>query len=147
MDSDYVIDLPEVLKNVQEAEVVSLYFPLFRKVLLVDTRHDEIEGPVVRVVPMVNTVEERVRALRRMRPRFGRPQSLTLIPWPKQVDSVERLGVLNALMERLVLLGYADRVPEFRKCVGELREYERAEMVAAITGENYETIWPRRERR
>lgn len=147
MDSDYVIDLPEVLNNVRTAEVVSLYFPLFRKVLLFDARHDDVEGPMVRVVPMVNSVEERVRALRRLRPRFGRPQSITLVPWPKSVDSAERLGVVQALMQRLALLGYADRVPELRACLEELRQAERAELVAAITGEHYETLWPPTEAR
>jgi hypothetical protein len=143
MDSDFVIDLEELFKNVQNAEVISLFFPLLRKVLLVDTRHDDVEGPLIRVVPMVSSSDERVRELRRLRPRFGRPQSLTLIPWPKFVDSVERLGVLQALIQRVVLLGYVDRIGDFRGCMDQLREFEQAELVAAIQGENYETLWQR----
>ncbi|MCX6023599.1 MAG: hypothetical protein NTZ05_18065 [Chloroflexi bacterium] len=143
VDSDFVIDLPEVLKNVQDAEIVSIFFPLLRKVLLVDTRHDDVEGPIVRVAPMVNSVDERIRSLRKMRPRFGRPQSVTLVPWPKYVASVERLGILEALVRRMVLLGYADRVKDFRSAMDELKRLEEAEFVAAVTGENYQTIWER----
>lgn len=145
MDSDFVIDLPEILKNIQSAEVISLYFPLFRKVLLADFRHDDMEGPMVRVAPMVDSVDERIRALRRMRPRFGKPESVTLIPWPKYVDSVERLGVLQALVQRVVLLGYLDRAADFRTCMDELRAAEQRELLAAIKGEYYETLWQRKE--
>ena len=42
MDSDFFMDLEEVKENLSSAEVVSLYFPLLGKVLLVDVRTAEM---------------------------------------------------------------------------------------------------------
>ena len=41
MDGDFRIDLEEVLKNIDSAEVISIYFPLLRKTILIDTRFTE----------------------------------------------------------------------------------------------------------
>ncbi|MBI4497447.1 MAG: hypothetical protein HY689_06070 [Chloroflexi bacterium] len=143
MDSDFPIDLPQVLEDIRTAEVLSILFPLVRKVLLLDTRHDSLEGPLVRVAPMVNSVEERTRSLRRMRPRFGAPEEVRLVPWPKYVASLERLGVVDALAQRIVLLGYADRVPALRRALQELQALEQDELLAAVTGDNYDSLWER----
>src|SRR5207245_8839458 len=74
MDSDFLIDVGEVRESLASAEVISVFFPLLQKVLLVDTRHDEVEGPMVKVATVAASMEHRLRALRRMRPRFDRPQ-------------------------------------------------------------------------
>ena len=52
MDEEFVYDLDELLKNIKDAEVMSLFFPTFRKALIIDTRSNATDGPMVRIMPM-----------------------------------------------------------------------------------------------
>lgn len=108
MDGDFRIDLDEVFRNIDGADVISIYFPLLRKTLLIDTRFSEEDPPMVKVVPMVGTIEERRRALRRMRPQFSRPKEIAVVPWPKYVDSLVQLGVWQRVLERFVYSGHRE---------------------------------------
>jgi hypothetical protein len=143
LDGGYDIDLQAVIANVAEAEVVSLYFPLLRKTLLVDTRTSPSTGPLVCVVDMVNTSEERMRSLRRMRPQFARPDSITMIPWLRRIESLRGLGVWAAIERRLDRSGGARVVRDASACLDELGAYEQREFRRAVTGEQYQTLWGR----
>ncbi len=145
MDSDFLIDVGEVRESLASAEVISVFFPLLQKVLLVDTRHDEVEGPMVKVATVAASMEHRVRALRRMRPRFDRPQNITLIPWPKYVDTFLNMGVWEMIADRLRETGHQETVEQGERALARLRRMEKGEILAAITGEGYETLWARDE--
>ena len=45
MDNDFRIDLAEVAKSIEGAEVVTLFFPILRKTLLIDIRFDVEDDP------------------------------------------------------------------------------------------------------
>jgi len=141
LDSDFRIDVSEVNRNIDAADVIALYFPLLRKTLLMDLRTSDVDGAMIRVVPMANTPEERFQSLLKMRPRFGRPESITIIPWAKYVRSLADLGIWDRVVRRYADTGSADIVRECKKCFDELERLERREIARAITGENYETIW------
>src|SRR3989304_1332119 len=72
MDSDFRIDIGEVHRAIALGEIIALYFPLLRKTLLMDTRTTPLDGPMIKVVPMASSAEERFRELGRMRPRLPR---------------------------------------------------------------------------
>lgn len=144
MDFEYRIDLGEVRRGIDAADVVALYFPMLRKTLLMDARASEIDGPLIKVVPMVSTPEERFRSLLRLRPRFPQPESITIIPWPKYVRSLLRLGVWDHIVRRFAELGAPEAVRQCDACFRELVELERAELRRAVTGEGYTTIWSAR---
>ncbi|MEX0749547.1 MAG: hypothetical protein WD359_01960 [Dehalococcoidia bacterium] len=141
LDSDYRIDVSEVNRNIDLVDVIAMYFPLLRKTLLMDLRTSEVDGPMIRVVPMANTPEERFQSLIKMRPRFGKPDTITIIPWPKYVQSVVALGIWDHIVRRYADTGSAAMVRQCEKCLAELAKLEREETARAITGENYETIW------
>lgn len=136
--------MSEVNKNIDVADVVALYFPLLRKTLLMDLRTNDVDGPMIRVVPMANTPEERFQSLLKMRPRFGRPDSITIIPWPKYVQSLVDLGIWERVVRRFSDTGSAASVRQATRCFDELARIEREEIHRAVTGENYETIWGKR---
>lgn len=144
MDADFSLNLEELAQNIDTAEVLTIYFPLLRKSLVVDMRTTPWEGPMVRVVPMVRSPEERYRSIKRMRPHFPRPQSLTLLPWPKYVDSLVRLGIYDRLLARLSATGDPGAVQACKRAFGHLRRLERQEITAVIRGETYHAIWSRR---
>jgi len=141
MDSDFRFDVAEVNRSIDAADVIALYFPLLRKTLLMDLRTNDVDGPMIRVVPMANTPEERFQSLLKMRPRFGRPESITIIPWPKYVQSIPDLGIWDRIVRRYAETGSAETVRECERCYTELLKLQDDEVRRAISGENYETMW------
>src|SRR6185295_2606831 len=105
MDNDYVLNLDEILRTIETAEVVRIRFLLLDKRLLIDNRFNELEGPLVRVVSRANSSEESFRNLKRMRPRFPLPEKMTAIWWPKYVNTLHSSGVWSAIVARISSTG------------------------------------------
>ncbi|MBI4282680.1 MAG: hypothetical protein HY672_04265 [Chloroflexi bacterium] len=143
MDGDFRINLEELLRNIDSAEVISIYFPLLRRTILIDTRFTAEDPPMVKVVPMAASVEERNRALRKLRPHFPRPKSITIVPWPKYVESLVRLGVWRKVLGRFVESGHRETVEECNRVLEDVHRLEMEELSAVIKGENYHTMWAR----
>jgi hypothetical protein len=141
MDGNFRIDLEEIFSNVKTAEVLCLHFPLLRKTLVFDMRYDVQDPPVVKILPMAKSVEERFKSIRRLRPRFPQPEKAAIIPWPKYVDSLIRLGVWEKIIERLTATGHIGAVSACDAALKQLRALEAAELASAITGNQYHTIW------
>ena len=144
MDGDFRIDLDDLLKNVNTADVITFYFPVLRKTILVDTRFTIDDPPMVRIVQMAGSLDERQRSLRKLRPQFSRPESITVVPWPKYVDSLVDLGVWSKVLERIAYSGHKEAVQQCDEVLREIRRLEKNELAAVISGENYHTVWARR---
>ena len=143
LDGGFEMDLDTALASIRDAEVISLYFPHLRKTLLIDTRTDAHTGPFVAVVEMTNSSQERLRSLRRMRPQFPRPESITLVPWQRRVVTLEALGVWRTIEARLAATASPRTIEDAHACLDQLRAFERRELRRAITGEQYHTLWGR----
>ena len=141
MEGNFLFEIDEVLRTVQEAQVMSLFFPSFRRALIIDTRSNADDGPMVRLMPMASSPQDRVRSIRKLRPGFPRLQNLTLIPWQRYVDSLVNLGVWEKIVKRIEESGDPKAIQACDAALTELRRLERQELVAAISGDNYQTIW------
>ena len=143
MDGDFRFDPDEIASGIESAQVISIFFPLLRKTLLLDTRQDIEDGPMVKVVPMVDSLEERCRALKRLRPRLPRliPEDVKFIPWPKYVSSLKRLGLWDKIVQRVAATGSKDAVGKCNLCYQTLVDLDGVEIAAVIKGENYYTLW------
>ena len=141
MNSDFMFDIEGMLKSIDSADVISIFFPSFRRALVVDPRSNERHGVMVQIAPMVASPQERLRLIRRQRPGLPRVRNLAVIPWTRYVDSLVRLGLWGKLIERLEDAGEDEAVGECERALGELRDMERDEHVNAIVGKNYHTIW------
>ena len=140
MNADFPVEMNEVLQTIESSEVITILFPIIRHSLVVDTRTSSEVGPMVRAMPQTRGLEERIRAVHRLRPQFARPDHLVVIPWPKYITSLVSLGVAEALAKRLASSSEGTR--ELRQAIEQLARLERQEMVAVISGEgNYRTIW------
>ena len=135
------MDLQEIFQNIESADVICLHFPYLRKTLVVDLRTDVEDPPLVKLVPMAKSVDERLRSLRRLRPRFTQPEKVTILPWPRYVESLTSLGVWGKLIGRVANEGHPELSKTFDQVMAELRQMETAEFAAAITGKQYHTIW------
>ena len=143
MDGDFRIDLDEAFRNIEVSEVISIYFPLFRKTLLIDARYSQEESPMVKIVPMALSIEERSRTLKKLRPNFEKPKSITVLPWPKYVNSLVGLGIWEKVLQRLVDSGHTGVIKRCSRLLDDLYEFESKELAAVIQGDNYQTMWAR----
>jgi hypothetical protein len=135
--------LNQVLSGISEAEIVTIFFPLLRRAIVIDTRHNEDAGHMVRVMPQVSSMEERIAGIEKMRPQFGKVRSILGIPWIKSVNTLREQGVGDQLVNRLVDAGMPRSEAENAVNSG-LRELWRVEhkaFVAMIRGEGYQTLW------
>ena len=93
MDNDFSIDLSEIAATLRTSEVVTLRFVAVGHRLLLDFRCSELDGPMVKVVEPVKSVEERYRTMRRLRPRFAPPEKIVAVWWPRFTASLRTTGV------------------------------------------------------
>src|SRR3972149_5371428 len=104
-------------------------------------RHNEMEGPLLALVPRAASLEERVKVIRQMRPRFRVPEKISAIWWPKYVHSLEDYGAWDRILRRMGACGYppiADRAVDILR---QMHRRERAEMYNAITGAGSDSRW------
>jgi len=141
MDSDFVFELDEIMNSITTAEVMSIFFPTFRKSVVIDIRTSSDERPMVKIMPMVASPQERLRSIRRLRPGFPRVHNLTVVPWPRYVDSLVTLGLWERIVRRFRESNDEEMVQRCEDVLSELKRLEKEEMAAIIRGENYQTIW------
>ena len=143
MDNDYAINLDEIMRTIEQADVLRIRFLLLDKRLLIDNRFNEFEGPLIKIVPRAGSSEESFRNLKRLRPRFALPDRMTAIWWPKYINTLRTTGVWNCVVKRVAESGYEDSVQQCENVLQELLELERQEVKNAIAGKGYQTIWQR----
>jgi hypothetical protein len=141
MEGNFLFEMDEVFRNIQKAEVMSIFFPALQKALVVDTRFNSTDGPMVRVLPMAGSPQERLRSIRRLRPGFPRLQNLTLIPWQRYVDSLVTTGAWAEIEDRIKESGDTRAIEACDAALSELRHLELKELQAVIAGKGYQTIW------
>jgi hypothetical protein len=143
MDNDYAINLDEIMRTIEQADVLRIRFLLLDKRLLIDNRFNEFEGPLIKIVPRAGSSEESFRNLKRLRPRFPLPDRMTAIWWPKYINTLRTSGVWDCVVRRVAESGYQDSIDQCETVLQELLELERTEVRNAIAGKGYQTIWQR----
>jgi len=143
---EFGIDLDEVMEVIDTAEVLVLRFAILDKRLLIDARHDEVDGPLVKLVSKTSSVEERFRSLRELRSRFPLPEKIVSFTWPRQVETFRLAGLWARIVDRLIASGHAGVKEQCEAVFGELVNEEKAEVMTAIRGgPSYQSLWQRRE--
>lgn len=144
MDADYGVDLDEIRRVVDEADVFIVRFEHFDRRLLVDARSADGDPPMIRIVPRVSSAAERYRNLQELRPKMSLPEQITVFSWPRQPRTMRDAGIWERIESRLVSLGGPDLSRECDVAFNELVAAERAEIASAIRGgEGFETLWER----
>ena len=141
MNVDFPVEMNEVLQTVESADVLTFLFPIMGHSLVVDVRTNAETEPMVKVLPMTRSLEERIRSIHRLRPQFHRPDQVAIIPWPKYIASLVGLGVADALAKRVSATGSVEAMRDFRGAIEQLARLEKTAMAQVIRGENYHTIW------
>ena len=144
MSDDFGIDLDEVNRVIERAEVLIVRMETVGSHVLVDFRTAPGEPPYIGRVPRVNSVEERVRAVKELRPAFPYPEKLMSFAWPRRVGVIGEAGLWERLRQRLEGIGGEAAGEDAMRVHRELLEEERREIVAAVRGgDSMRTIWER----
>lgn len=144
MSDEFGVDLDEVGKVIGAADVLVIRFHLVQKRLLVDFRTKPGVGPFAAVVPRAESVEDRFRSIKRLRPEFGFPEKVMSFSWPRTVGVMVSAGVWQQIADRMTLLGDSDTERLVGRTLEELSGEERREVAGAITGaDHYQTLWER----
>lgn len=142
MDNDFNVDLAEIASTVRTHDVVVVRFITVGQRLLLDFRSSEIDGPLVRMVEPVRSVQDRYKNLRQLRPRFGDPEKIVAVFWPRFARSLEETGVWREVTARIIETGHPESVREAAEVLTELIELEREQQRSAVRGgEQFKTLW------
>ncbi len=141
---EFGMNLDEVMEVIDTAEVLVVRFAMLDKRLLVDTRHDDVDGPMLKLVPKASSVEDRFRSLKELRPRFVLPEKIVSFTWPRQIETFRVAGLWQRIVDRLIASGYQGVKEQCEAVFGELLEEEKAEVLTAIRGgSSYQSLWER----
>lgn len=141
MDNDYNLDVADIAATIRAHDVIAIGFVAVGQRLLLDFRTTEIDGPLARVVMPVNSVEERYRHLKQIRPRFGPPERIVAIHWPRFASSLRHTAVWDEVMQRISDSGHVESVRKADETLRELEALERQQQRNAITGDGFRTLW------
>ncbi len=141
MDNDFSLDLDEILSTLRTSDVVTMRFVVVGQRLLLDFRATEIDGPAVRLVEPVKSVQERYRALKKLRPRLPAPPKIVSIWWPRFAESMKETGVWDVILERVAEAGHPEAVRAAEETLAEVVALERSQKRNAVSGEGFKTLW------
>jgi len=141
VDNDFSIDIADITHTIRTHDVVTIRFVAVGQRLLLDFRSNELDGPLVRIVDPVNSIEARYAALKKMRPRFETPEKIVAVWWPRFVSSLESTGIWPEVMQRVADSGHPDAVRAAQETFRTLLSLERQLQRDAILGEGFRTLW------
>ena len=141
MDNDYSVDLGDIVNTIRTHDVLVMRFVAVGQRLLLDFRATELDGPLVKVVQPVKSVEERYRELKLIRPRLALPDKIVAIWWPRFTTSLRSTGVWDEVMRRVSDAGHPEAVRRAEEALLELVRIERDHHRAAIRGDGFKTLW------
>ncbi len=143
MSEEFGIDLDDVFKVIEQSEVLVVRFSTVgTKRLLIDFRTDEENLPFIGLVDPANSVEERIRSVKRLRPSFPYPEKFMSFQWPRSIPLLELSGVWEKVGSRMIADGGEFVTTTIAKAYEDLVFEERKQIVGAIQGtDEWQTIW------
>jgi hypothetical protein len=144
-ENGVLVDFAEVTRVIETAEVFVVGFSNIQQRLIVDTRSNASETPLVQVVEPSSGARQRIAWLKRRRPTLGEVESFMFFPWPHSAGFMQETGIWDQIVRRVV----GDYDPAVRvQCelaLTKLQQLEHQAMMAVLRGDNCLTLWPREE--
>ena len=125
MISDHLFDnLENVKETILESDVVSIFFPFLGKSVIIDSRTNNTEGPILLLTDMVKTPKERVDSLKQMRP-----------------STLNSSGIWGGILDKMFKLGQEKPHTDVDQIMHVLENLERIYLIEVMTGPTWETTW------
>jgi hypothetical protein len=141
-ENGILVDFEDINKLVASADVFAIGFGNFEERLLVDSRSDETEMPLIQVVAPAGSPERRVRWLQRRRPSLGKPEAFSFVAWPHSPKLLVDSGVWARILGQVGAQSDIKVQVQCEVALKELFELDRDAAVAAIKGDNFVTLYP-----
>jgi len=144
MTDDFGVDLDQVYKVTGAAEVLVVRFHIIQKRLLIDFRTRPGLAPLISIVPPAESVEDRFRSIRRLRPELPIPEKVMSFNWPRSMPILVTSGVWQHIVDRMATLGGHEAMEDCGRAMDALLAEEHLEVMGAIRGaSHYQTLWER----
>ena len=140
------MDFDEVSKLVAEADVFAVGFGNFSERLLVDARSDASETPLIQVVEPAGSPERRVRWLKRRRPSLGAPAAFNFVAWPHSPRLLIDSGIWERILNRVDAAADPTVSAQCEAAMVRLQRLDHQASIAAITGDDFVTLYPQESR-
>jgi len=143
-ENGILVDFDEIRRLVDNADVFAVGFTAFAERLLIDSRANDAETPLVQVVQPKGSAQERVRWLNRRRPSLGAPQTFSFIAWPHSPSFLVESGVWEILRAKVGAAGDAQVEAQCAIALARLHDLDHEATIDMIKGEHCTTLWPQR---
>jgi hypothetical protein len=144
-ENGVLVDFDEITRLMNSADVFAVGFATFPERLIVDTRSDLHEAPLVQVVEPARSARDRMVWLTRRRPSLGTPEAFSFFAWPHSPAFMVSSGIWQRLRRRVD----ADRDSEVGvQCdlaIKQLQNLDREATLALLKGEHCLTLWPQQD--
>ena len=141
MDDELFVQ--HMISAIDDADVISIFVPLLRRALVIDTRSSADVPPLITLMPQVSSIEERIAMIEAQRPELGKVQAVLAVPWLRSVRELGERGIVPVLIDKLASSGLSPNVsrPRLERALDKLWRIERLAFASMIRGEGYQTIW------
>ena len=141
-ENGVLVDFDEITNLVNTADVFTVAFANFPERLIVDTRSNETETPMVQVVEPARSARDRMNWLNRRRPSLGTPETFSFFAWPHSPGFMVQSGVWDRIRSRLED-GEGQVSVQCDLAIKALLNLDRDATFAVLRGEHCLTLWPR----
>ena len=144
-ENGVLVDFDEISTLLTTADVFAVGFASFPERLIVDTRVNERESPIVQVVEPARSARDRMVWLSRRRPSLGAPEAFSFFAWPHSPDFMVQSGIWDRI-RRAAGAEYNNEVSvQCDLAIKQLHNLDREATFALLKGEHCLTLWPPQE--
>jgi hypothetical protein len=141
-ENGVLVDFDEISKLVNDADVFTVGFAAFPERLIVDTRFNDRENPMVQVVEPARSARDRMVWLSRRRPSLGVPESFSFFAWPHSPTFMVQSGIWDRIRRRVDAELSAEVSVQCDLAIKQLLNLDREATYALLKGEHCLTLWP-----
>ena len=141
MEVGYGEEINEVFKYIKNSEVITVFFPKLGRSLVMDLRTTSASGPMIKIMPMTNSISERIETIKNLRPSFPKAKEIVVVPWVGYVQVLKSSGLWKHLLDEIVKLKNQTAINDVIKAYKELVFIQEEDLLEMLFGDKYETIW------
>jgi hypothetical protein len=141
-ENGVLVDFDEISRLVKEADVFTVGFATFPERLIVDTRSNDRETPMIQVVEPARSARDRMVWLSRRRPSLGVPEAFSFFAWPHSPHFMVQSGTWDRIRRRVGAEFDTEVSVQCDLALKQLLNLDREATYALLKGEHCLTLWP-----
>ncbi len=141
-ENGVLVDFDEISKVITNADVFGIAFGHFPERLIVDTRSNDNETPLITVSQPKGSAQQRIAWLKRRRPSLGAARAFSLVSWPHSPRFLEDSGVWDDIRRRVGAEYDSTVEVQCSLALKQLQDIDRETVMGLIKGEDALTLWP-----